>query len=92
MNSFIYDGDSKKLQTILDLHYKGEKVLCYKCGAELLIILSKKEKQKYKKPSGIYCPVDESHIRQWIASAEDRIDFRKLFGPPAWEKDDDEKK
>ena len=45
MNTFIYDGNHRDIQKILDFNAEGKKVLCYKCGAEPLIITSEKEKK-----------------------------------------------
>lgn len=81
MNEFVYDGNSRNFQKVIDLHSRVEKILYYKCGAELLIIASLKEEQQYKKISGIYCSVNETHIRQWIAVADLHIEFWKRFAP-----------
>ena len=52
MNTFVYDGNHKDTQKVINLSVKGEKVLCYKCGAELLIIGSFEEEKKYGKKVG----------------------------------------
>ncbi|MEA5472334.1 hypothetical protein [Spirulina sp. 06S082] len=86
MNTFVYDGSSKDLQKAIDLSTKGEKVLCHKCGAELLIIASVEEEAKYGKSSGIYCPTDPSHIQIHFTLGSRRIRFWKEFAPHLLEK------
>lgn len=73
--NFVWDGDCTSIQTVFDLHSKGEKVLCPTCGAELIIVLSQEEKQKYKRNAGMYCSADESHLRIGFNLAQDRLDF-----------------
>jgi hypothetical protein len=75
MNSFVFDGNPKDTEKIINLNNKGEKVLCYKRHAELLIIASMEAEEKYGKPSGVYCPTDETHIQVWFTLAERRKEF-----------------
>ena len=69
MNSFVFDGDPKDIQKILDLNAEGKEVLCHKCGAKLLIVVGIEAEKKYGKASGVYCPTDETHIQMWFTLA-----------------------
>ncbi|MEA5472331.1 hypothetical protein [Spirulina sp. 06S082] len=81
MNTFVYDGNNEDIQKVINLNSEGKKVLCYKCGAELLIISNMEDEKKYRKKSGIYCTADESHIKIWFALSQPRREFWRKFAP-----------
>lgn len=89
MEVFVYNGDNISLQQLLELNSKGAKILCSKCGAELLIICGVESEKKYKKKSGIYCTINEQHIRQWFSLAEPRQEFWRRFAPSLLEEQED---
>lgn len=80
MENFIYDGKGEKLQKALEVHSSGGRVLCYKCNTELLIVSESESAKKYKMRPGIYCPVSQKHIYQFLILAEPFEEFRKRFG------------
>ena len=79
METFSYDGKSENLQKALDTHSQGGKVICYKCGSELLIFTERGEAAKHNLNPGIDCPKTKMHICATLFFMHEFEEFNKLF-------------
>jgi predicted RNA-binding Zn-ribbon protein involved in translation (DUF1610 family) len=75
METFIFDGIDRNLQKALDVNAVGGKVLCPKCGAELIIAANKAAAEKMCTSPGILCPVNKRHMERVFILAEEQLAF-----------------
>lgn len=79
MNTFVYsdkyDDATNNTDEVVKLHSKGVKVVCYKCGTELLVLPDRESAAKHQKRPGIYCPVSEEHVCVWFGLISSRNKF-----------------
>ncbi len=75
MEDFIFDGASENLQKALDVNTNGGKVLCPRCGAELIIIANRAEANQKRCSPGILCPANRKHMEIAFALQEDFLAF-----------------
>jgi hypothetical protein len=75
MEDFIFDGASENLQKALDVNAIGGRVLCPRCGSELIIIANRAEANQKGCRSGILCPVNKKHMERTFALQEDFLAF-----------------
>lgn len=78
METLIFDENSNDLQQALDVHAGGGKLLCAKCGAELIVVSNRAEAKKTGNSPGIVCPVDKKHIERRFILAEDFLAFNQI--------------
>lgn len=81
MNQFTYYGISKDLEKALKVHSQGGKVICHKCGAELLILNDWKSalNDGHGRRPGIYCPVNEKHVCSWFILSDRHDEVWRRF-------------
>ena len=77
MEDFIFDGASENLQKALDVNTSGGKVLCPRCGAELIIMANRAAANQKGCSPGILCPVNRKHMEIAFALQEDFLAFDK---------------
>lgn len=82
MEAFSYDGKSSNLQKAIDVHEKGDRVICSVCGSDLIIIGPEDSEliKKYQLKPGIYCPTNPKHIHKVLIFAEPFEKFSRRFG------------
>jgi hypothetical protein len=85
----IITFDKDDLQTTLDVHSRGGKVLCPRCGEELIIVSNRSEAKKTGVSPGILCPVDRKHVERSFILREDFLSFDKWFQEMQVKKDQD---
>jgi hypothetical protein len=79
MEIFIFDESTSDLQEALDVHARGGKVLCSKCGAELIIAANRAEANKHRISPGIVCPANNRHIERAFSLEEDFVAFDQWY-------------
>ncbi|MGL5807484.1 MAG: hypothetical protein ACRC2R_02340 [Xenococcaceae cyanobacterium] len=78
METFTFDGHEDNLQQALDIHATGGKVLCPKCGAELIIVSNRAEAKKTGISPGIVCSANKKHMERAFILKEDFLAFDRL--------------
>lgn len=53
-NTFRYDGSD--IRQLMERIEQGDKAVCHRCGAELIVALDEESIAKYKTHPGVYCP------------------------------------
>jgi hypothetical protein len=64
MDTFSYDGSSAALRRVFELQYSDTKIVCHRCGEELIVALDFESANRNKVHTGIYCP--NKHICELI--------------------------
>lgn len=82
MSHFVYDGDVRRA---LAENAAGARVLCPRCGAEIVIAPDIKSGRRYQVHPGIYCSADSKHVFAMFHVAEaggllDRV-MKKVHTP-----------
>ena len=62
MTEKVYDGSTEMLRNIPELVSEGVKLLCPKCGAELLIAMDSESAAHLRMPPGIFCSRNARHF------------------------------
>jgi hypothetical protein len=75
METFTFDGSTDNLQKALDVNARGGRVLCPKCGAELIIAANKAAAKIMGISPGILCPMDKKHMQRVFILGEEQLDF-----------------
>jgi hypothetical protein len=75
MEIFTFDGTTDNLQEALDVNARGGRVLCPKCGADLIIVADKAAAKVMRTSPGILCPVDKKHMERVFILEEEQLDF-----------------
>jgi len=62
MADFVYDGTPEGTRNACDRSKNGERILCPRCGAELIVAPDVDSANKYNVLPGIYCPNSAEHV------------------------------
>jgi hypothetical protein len=78
MKTIKYDlnMDLSEMQELID---QGVKIICHRCGAQLITALDAKSARQQGVHPGIYCPVSQTHVAELIELAESHQAMRTLF-------------
>lgn len=66
MTKFIYDGTTDGLRKAFELSKQGVRILCPKCGAELVVAPDLESANKHRIHPGIYCPRSPTHVHELL--------------------------
>jgi hypothetical protein len=64
METFVYDGSIQALEKLPELLRQGVKILCPKCGSELIVALDAEAAGRHKVHPGIYCSKNARHFHE----------------------------
>jgi hypothetical protein len=62
MEPFVYDGSKQALQKLPELVRQGVKIVCPKCGSELIVALDAEGAARHKVHPGVYCSKNPKHF------------------------------
>lgn len=79
MSDAVYDGDDRRA---LAVKAAGFRVLCPRCGAELVVAIDIETARKFGVHPGIHCPVNLKHVSVFfnlasVSEGADRIIKKK---------------
>ncbi|EDY15755.1 hypothetical protein CfE428DRAFT_2903 [Chthoniobacter flavus Ellin428] len=58
----IYDSKQHSIVSIIELHKRGEELLCRWCHSPLIIALTHEEANKHKVHPGVFCSRNRKHL------------------------------
>lgn len=78
IKSFVYDGSSDGLSTVVELLNSNTRILCPVCGTDLIVALDHEAANKYQVHPGIYCPINLEHMFQMM-ELKGKVSFWEEF-------------